>query len=102
MATRIQLHNELCEILESNHCYFNPPESIKMKYPCFVYSINGINQVRADNKHYLDVNEYNITYISSKSNSDICERFFEKFPSSRFDRKYVADNLYHYVFTLYY
>lgn len=102
MATRLNLHEELCTLLGSRNCYFEPPESIKLNYPCFIYYVDDITQIRADNRHYLDINEYSITYITSKPNSDICEKFFEAFPTSRFDRKYNSDNLHHYVFALSY
>lgn len=102
MATRLELHEELCTFLGNDHAYYEPPESIKLKYPCFVYGVDDIEQIRANNRHYLDFNEYSITYITSKIDNNICERFFEAFPSSTFDRSYVADNLHHYVFTLKY
>ena len=100
MLTRLELHEELCTLLGSTNCYYDPPESIKLKYPCIVYDVDTIDQKRANNHHYLDIKIYNITYITSKKNIDICEKFFETFPTCSFDRKYLADGLWHYVFTL--
>ena len=37
MKTRYELHEFLCEILGSRNVYFQPPESVKMKYPAIVY-----------------------------------------------------------------
>lgn len=102
MATRLELHEKLCTLLGSNNCYYEPPETLKLSYPCFIYDVDSIDQKMANNHHYLDTHQYAITYISKKKDLSICERFFESFPTSHYDRKYVADNLWHYVFTLTY
>lgn len=99
--TRLELDDELRLLLGNSHTYFDPPESIKMKYPCFVYSMDDMDQKWANNHHYLDKNRYSITYITKDVESDIAKRFFEAFPASSFERKYSADNLWHYVFSLY-
>lgn len=102
LKRRPELHEELCTLLGSNRVYFNPPESIKLKYPCILYFHNNLNQTYANNHHYIDRDEYSITYITSDVESDMFDRFIEVFPTAKFDRSYKADNLAHYVFTLYY
>ena len=32
MDRRLKLHEELCDILGSRNVYFQPPETVKMKY----------------------------------------------------------------------
>lgn len=98
--TRLELDAKLRELLGNTNIYFDPPESIKLKYPCFLYELDGLDQVRADNRHYRDMSRYSITYITKKTESDIAKQFFEMFPTANFDNKYSADNLWHYVFTL--
>lgn len=102
MGLRIDLHEELCTLLGSRNVYYEPPESLKLKYPCIIYEVNDINQIRANNRHYLDIKRYSITYVTNKNIIDITEKFFELFPTCSFDRSYVSDNLWHYVFTLSY
>ena len=38
MASRLNLQDKLEEVLGSKQVYFQPPESLKLKYPCIVYS----------------------------------------------------------------
>ena len=45
MKTRYELHEFLCEILGSRNVYFQPPESVKMKYPAIVYERTEIKIV---------------------------------------------------------
>lgn len=100
-ARRLELHEKLCEILGSRNVYFQPPESIKMKYPCIRYERSGINTEYADNKAYRKLKQYTITVIDRDPDSELIDRVLE-LPFSSFSRHYVADNLNHDVSVLYY
>lgn len=102
MATRLELHEELCAILKSRNVYFQPPEGNKMKYPCIRYSKAGIDQKRADDMNYKSTNKYEIVVLDKDPDSTIHELILEHFQMCSFDRWYAADNLNHYVLTLYY
>lgn len=102
MASRLQLHNEFCTILESKNAYFNPPESVKMLYPAIVYTLSGIEQIKANNSQYRAVTRYTVTVIDYNPDSDIYTKLLARFPMCSFDRFYVANNLNHFVLTLYY
>lgn len=97
---RLGLHERLCEILGSRNVYFQPPESVNMKYPAIVYSRNRINNTSADNIIYKQDVLYSITVIDRDPDSEIVERV-SKMPHIVYDRSYVADNLNHDVFTLF-
>ena len=56
MENRLDLHEELCELLGSRHVYFQPPESIKLIYPCIVYSMSGVLKLNANNRLYKSRN----------------------------------------------
>lgn len=100
MGTRLDLHNELLEF--APNAYYQPPSSIRMKYPCFVYCLSTINTEFADNRHYKNYTKYQITFIcESPADAKIVE-ILDHFRYCRFDRHYVADNLHHYVFELFY
>ncbi len=100
MASRLQLHEELCTLLGSRNVYFQPPRS--MQYPCIKYSRSGIDQHRANDSLYLSTSQYELTVIDYNPESDVPEKILKHFPMCRFDRGYVADNLNHFVLTLYF
>lgn len=102
MANRLDLHASLVNILGSNNVYFQPPESLKMKYPCIRYSKSGINNKRADDRIYTSTNRYEVTVIDSDPDSIIHEKILDEFPMCSFDRSYTSDNLNHKTLTLYY
>lgn len=101
MATRQDLQHLLEEILGSTNVYFQPPETIKLKYPCIIYSLSDIYARSADDLHYSMQKAYNIMIISRDPDNTIAESILE-LPKTRFDRRYVAENLYHDILTLYY
>ena len=99
--SRLDLHEKLKSILGANHVYFQPPESIKMKYPAIVYSLSDIKNLHSGNKVYEQFTSYQVTVIDQNPDSEIYKEI-SKLPMCRFNRFYVADNLNHYSFTLYY
>ena len=102
MASRLNLHEELCALLSSRNVYYQPPESLKMVYPCVRYSLGGIDSKRADDGIYNSRNRYELIVIDQNPDSDIPNKILNHFQMCRFDRKYVSNNLNHYVITLYY
>ena len=101
MATRQDLHRLFKELLGSEYVYFQPPESAKIKYPCIIYNLGDIHTRNADDIHYTMQKIYNVTVISRDPDNDIAQKILA-LPRTRFDRRYVADNLYHDVLTMYY
>ena len=58
MASRLELHEELCEVLGSRNAYFQTPENVKMEYKptgAIRYKLGGKNLKRANNKIYLSI-----------------------------------------------
>ena len=101
MATRLDLQRQLEEILGSQHVYYQPPESIKLIYPCIIYELADIDTRSADDTHYIRHHLYNITVISRDPDNTIAESIL-RLKLTRFDRRYVIDNLYHDVLSIYY
>jgi hypothetical protein len=101
MASRLKLQEELEQILKSENVYYNPPASVKMKYPAIVYSRSNINNDHANNEVYNQKTAYNVTVVDPDPDSDIVTAV-SKLPLCRFSRHYVADNLNHDTFILYY
>lgn len=102
MASRLNLHEELCALLGTRNVYFQPPESVKLIYPCIVYSCSGANTIYSDNRTYLMAYQYNVQIISRDPDNDLARVLAEHFPLCRYMRRFVVDNLYHDNLTLYY
>ena len=102
MDRRSELSQVLRRILGSSNVYFQPPESIKMKYPCIRYSLSNIDMKYADNKMYADKDRYSIIVIDKNPDSVIFRNLLKTFQYISFDRFYTADNLNHWALTLYY
>lgn len=98
---RLELHEFLVSILGSKNVYYQPPETIKMSYPAIVYSRDDIDNRSADNSVYMQFNVYEITVIDKDPDSIVVEKL-SMLPMSRFERHYVANNLNHDIFRLYY
>lgn len=99
---RLELQIKLEEILGSDRVYFQPPANYKMKYPCFRYSWAGTRSSRANNLNYRNTRQYQVIYIDPDPTSEIPMQLLREFEMINHDRSYTADNLNHYVFTLYF
>ena len=101
MDRRLKLHDELLSIFNQN-VYYQPPESIKLSYPCLIYELSSGQKNSADNLLYLFTRRYTCTYITRDSEHDLIEKVLMHFRHASYDRRFVTDNLYHDVFTIYY
>ena len=102
MASRLELHEELCEVLGTRNVYFQSPESVKMQYDAIRYSLGGKDLKRANDKIYLMTNKYEGVVITRDPDTTIPDDILNRFEMVSFGRPYIADNLNHYPFTLYY
>lgn len=98
---RIEIGNKLKAVLGNSNTYFQPPENIKLKYPCAIYAMEGINTRHANDKVYLSHKRYSVTFITDDPDNDYDAKMAEQFSMVRFDRRYISDNLYHDVYTIY-
>ena len=101
MGSRLNLSNELRELLGSNNVYFQPPPSKKMNFPCIVYERVRIGTRFADNNPYKLDNVYQVTYIGTDPDSDMPDKL-ARFHQCVFERFYISDNKYYSVFRLTY
>lgn len=103
MASRLQLDQELRELIgKSGHVYFQPPPSYKLKYDCIIYEQSNGKTDFAANMPYNFTKKYNLTLITRDPDTPLVRELAMRFPMIVMDRAYSADNLNHYVFTLYY
>lgn len=98
---RYELNAILKTIAGNNNVYYQPPESLKMSYPCIVYTKSDITDRYASNGKYIIRHCYEITVIDKNPDSEIVARM-EKYKEARFNRHFTSDGLNHDVFTLYF
>lgn len=101
MGDRLDLQTLLENIPGINEVYFQPPSSISMVYPCIVFQRTDIDIKHANNNPYSHKKQYTITIIDSNPDSSIPDSV-SMLQTARFDRRYVANNLYHDIFTIYF
>jgi len=101
MDRRLSLQETLVNILGSNNVYFQPPETIRLQYPCIIYERSDMDKKYADNRAYMNMVRYSLTLITRSPESDLVKAILE-LPYCSYDRYYAADTLNHDVFTLYY
>lgn len=72
-----------------------------MTYPCFVYEVGAGLRTPADNKKYLYEQGYEVTLITKNEDPKEVDDVLE-LPYCTFNRQFKADNLYHWVFFIYF
>lgn len=102
MEKRIELGKKLKEILGNTNTYYQPPESTKIKYPAIMYSLDGIEINHADDIKYAKRKRYSVILIDYNVDSEYVYKILDTFEYCSFERFYVADNLNHWAFTLFY
>lgn len=101
MADRLDIQSILEELLESRNVYYQPPESKKMDYPAIKYSKKNIRTTHANNRKYSMMDCYELIVIARLPDHPVIKKLLE-LPYCSYDRRYVSDNLYHDVLTLYF
>ena len=101
MGSRLNLQNELEELLGTRNVYFQPPPSLKMKFPCIVYERARFNTDFADNKPYKVDKVYYATVIYTDPDFDVPDKM-AWLPNCVHQRHYEDDNKYHDQFRIVY
>ena len=96
---RLELHESLVKILGSRNVYYQPPESVRMKYPAIKYSRDDIQNTFANNNVYMQQYAYEITVIDEDPDSEIVDKI-SKLPTARFERHYTSDDLNHDIYKI--
>lgn len=101
MASRLELQTKLEELLGLKNVYYQPPESIEMKYPAIRYSKTDIDTKSANDSNYIVNNQYEIIVIDRRPDNPVVYKLLQ-LPMCSYERHYISDNLHHDVLTLYY
>ena len=101
MRPRQELQALLEELLGSKNVYYQPPESIKMKYPCIRYEKSDEPSRFADDTQYMRFRRYDVTVMTKDPDSDIPDKV-ANLPTAVFERGFRSDNIYHDVYRIYF
>jgi hypothetical protein len=102
MDRRLQLQALLEELIGSSNVYFQPPETVKLLYPCIVYRRSVVGKTEyANDKPYHNQVAYDIIVIDKNPDSALLEKV-ASLPMCRYDRHFTKDNLNHDTYKLYY
>lgn len=82
--------------------YYQPPESIKMVYPCIVYEKARPFVAKANDHAYLTMQAYDVQVICKDPDNTYAEKLLDAFSYASFGSRFVSDNLYHDNLTIYY
>lgn len=81
--------------------YFQPPGNVTLVYPCIVYKRDLANTQFADNNPYRRNKRYSVTVIDRNPLSPVPDKIAE-LPMCTFERFFVAGNLNHDLFNIYF
>lgn len=96
-VTRLEFHEMLCSLLGSRNVYFQPPATIRMKYPCIVYEAQAMASRHASNVPYAFSDRYRVIVIDKDPDS-ILPKKIAKLQGARAAQPYTSDNLHHWPF----
>lgn len=98
---RTELDAILRATLGSNNVYFQPPENLEMSYPCIRYEWDRTYDQYGNNGRYILHKGYMLTHIGKNPDDPVFDQLLA-LPLCSFVRQYVADNLNHTVFLIYF
>ena len=81
--------------------HFQPSESVKLKYPCILYEFDGYRDFHGDDGRHIVRESFTVTHIYKDPTQNLRETIRSLFSYVRFDRVFIADNLYHDVYSVY-
>lgn len=99
-TNREELHNLLLKCCDT--VYFQPPASVKMQYPCIIYTRKSIPTDKANNQIYIKDRLYQLTIIDKNPDSEIPTAVLSQFGTIGVENEFVTDNLYHTIMNLKY
>ena len=101
MEKRLELQTLLETLLGTRNVYFQPPETVKMVYPCIIYSRDNNVTNFADNNPYKYQFRYQLILVDKNPDCNLIGAI-TSLPLCKFQRHYTKDNLNHDVYNIYY
>lgn len=100
MHNRTDLRQVFYDIAGKDNVYYEPPENIKMQYPCIRYKKSGEMTRCADNIKYLRWTRYEVTVIDKRPDSPLAEAV-SNLPHCSFINTYVVENIHHTIYQIF-
>ena len=97
--TRLDFDKLLHDVTGCPNIYFSPPS--RLSYPCIIYEEDRPSIYHADDGKYKTDKRYTVTVIDDNPDSKYPD-LLDTIPMSGRDRTYRADNLNHWVFTIFF
>lgn len=101
MASRADLNDTLEKLLGNENVYYDPPESVNMRYPAIRYTLENYNVKHANNTKYTLNPAYQLILIDRDPDSKYVNDLYTQYLYISLVRKYTANGLHHWVFRLY-
>ena len=98
--SRLKLQEILEQTLGSKNVYFQPPESMRLKYPCIVYGISSGDTIFANNIPYKFDISYQVTLISRDPDEETRDKS-AMLPMCRYERQFKTEDMNHDIFRIY-
>ena len=99
---RLKLQTLLELLLGSKNVYFQPPESVRISYPCIIYSMNPSYVVKADNQTYIQHYRFHLQHIYKDFGDSLIDKIPKYFMYCSFDNRNIVDSLYHDEYTIFF
>lgn len=97
---RIELHNKLLSSTTILNVYFQPPENIKIVYPCIIYERQLFKPRYADDTMYSNNVCYKVILVDSKPNNENLNNLLI-IKNSKYVNHYYKNSLHYDVFSIY-
>lgn len=101
MDRRLTFQAVLESLVPGRKVYFQPPEDMTMVFPCIKYELDRGSTKFADNVPYGYQQQYEVMMISRQPDPVMFGKL-AALPMSTHAGSYVADNLNHSVFSIYF
>lgn len=102
MKTWSDLQAKLQDIMGIHRVYYQPPESLKITYPCIVFERSTALQMYADNNPYRTTKRYTVTLMTKTADNDEYLDQLLALPMCTFDREFKNEGIVHDVFNIYF
>lgn len=103
MRTWSELQVILQDIMgEDGKAYYQPPENLKLVYPCIVFTRVDALTEYADNNPYCITKRYTVTLITRSADNDLYLDKLLMLPMCNYDRQLIKDGLVHDYFDIYF
>lgn len=102
MRSHYDLQAELSKIENVKQVYWDPPESLKLEYPCIVVSQSNVFKRFANNGRYIRIPGYDVMVIDPDTDSEIYLEVLNRFKYCDEKVPFEADGLSHWPLLIYY